>query len=401
VHDVRHHQQKLVLFLAAVRHYADELRAAFGDFAAGGKRLLMADFYRWQRERLGILVDGDGAPAGGRWSFDAENRRKLPRNMPTPALPASGASTHVADVQWLVGRYFPDHPGDAKGFAWPVTRRAAREWLERFIAERLAQFGPFEDAISTRSDTLFHSALAPCLNLGLLTPREVVDATLAAARRRDIPVSSVEGFIRQVIGWREFVRGVYRQFGTQQQAANFFNHHRQPASSWHDGTTGIPPLDAAIQRTLRLGWTHHIERLMIIGNLMTLCEIAPPTAHRWFMEMFVDSSDWVMGPNVYGMALYSDGGLFATKPYICGSNYIRKMSDHGSGPWCDVVDGLYWRFVGRHRDFFASNPRLALVPKALDRLPTARRQRILAAAEAFLAVHTLPPADAPRRRATA
>ncbi|HSG97458.1 MAG TPA: cryptochrome/photolyase family protein, partial [Woeseiaceae bacterium] len=147
-------------------------------------------------------------------------------------------------------------------------------------------------------------------------------------------------------------------------------------------------LDDTIQTALRLGWAHHIPRLMVLGNLMTLCEINPRAAHRWFMEMFVDSSEWVMGPNVYGMGLFSDGGVFATKPYICGSNYLLKMSDYGKGPWCDVVDGLYWRFIDKHRDFFAGNPRLALMPRALDRLAADRKQRIFAAAQEFLGSHT-------------
>lgn len=163
------------------------------------------------------------------------------------------------------------------------------------------------------------------------------------------------------------------------------------AASWYEGNTGIPPLDDTIQTALSLGWTHHIPRLMVLGNLMTLCEIRPQAAHRWFMEMFIDSSEWVMGPNVYGMGLYSDGGLFATKPYICGSNYLLKMSDHRKGDWCDTVDGLYWRFIDKHREFFASNPRLALMPRALDRLDEQRRGRIFEAADEFIAEHTIQP----------
>ena len=151
----------------------------------------------------------------------------------------------------------------------------------------------------------------------------------------------------------------------------------------------VPPLDDAIRTAQRLGWTHHIPRLMVLGNLMTLCEIRPSSAHRWFMEMFVDSSEWVMGPNVYGMGLFSDGGIFATKPYICGSNYLLKMSDYKKGPWCEIVDGLYWRFIDKHREFFSGNPRLALMPRALDRLDSERRTRIFFAAEAFLEQHTV------------
>jgi len=187
------------------------------------------------------------------------------------------------------------------------------------------------------------------------------------------------------------VRGVYQEFGDRQDKSNFWSHEREMTATWYDGSTGIPPLDDAICAAQRLGWTHHIPRLMVLGNLMTLCEIRPASAHRWFMEMFVDSSEWVMGPNVYGMGLFSDGGIFATKPYICGSNYLLKMSDYGKGPWCDVVDGLYWRFIDKHREFFGGNPRLALMPRALDRLDGARRSRIFAAAEDFLRQHTKQP----------
>ena len=454
----RHHQQKIVLFLAAMRAYADELRAAgydlhylaldpadtrsyeekldavmattaarrlihfeiedkpfeqrmlayaghhglehqqlaspmfscsrdtFSQFAAGKSKLLMGDFYKRQRRSLDILLDDEGQPTGGRWSFDAENRKKLPRNITPPAIPLAEQTTHVRDVIALVGKTFADHPGRAADFNWPTTRSEAMAWLDDFIANRLELFGPYEDAMTPRSATVFHSALSPCLNLGLLTPREVVDRVIEQAG--DVPLASLEGFIRQVIGWREFVRGIYREFSEQQESTNFWGHQRELTDAWYQGTTGIPPLDDSIQTARRLGWTHHIPRLMVLGNLMTLCEIHPQSAHRWFMEMYVDSAEWVMGPNVYGMGLFSDGGIFATKPYICGSNYLLKMSDYGKGDWCDVVDGLYWRFIDKHRQFFAGNPRLALMPRALDRLSSERRELIFAAAENFLQRHT-------------
>jgi deoxyribodipyrimidine photolyase-related protein len=302
-------------------------------------------------------------------------------------ITARSCHAHEKGVIELVRREFKDHPGDAGEFCWPTTRSQAREWLDDFVANRLDSFGPFEDAISSRSVTVFHSVLSPCLNLGLLTPREVIDAALT--RIDEVPMQSLEGFVRQVIGWREFVRGVYRKFSEQQDATNFWSHEREMAPSWHDGTTGILPLDDAIGTAQRLGWTHHIPRLMVLGNLMTLCEIRPSSAHRWFMEMFVDSSEWVMGPNVYGMGLFSDGGIFATKPYICGSNYLLKMSDYKKDSWCEIVDGLYWRFIDKHREFFSGNPRLALMPTALDRLDSERRTRIFLAAEAFLEQHTV------------
>jgi deoxyribodipyrimidine photolyase-related protein len=455
----KHHQQKIVLFLAAMRAYADGLRAAgyaltyltldtadsrpyeaklqealaaagddvivhfevedkamerrladfaasagirrdelvspmflcsraeFAGFAARKSRLLMGDFYKQQRRRLGILVDADGEPAGGRWSFDADNRKKLPSSVAPPKVSPAARTRHVENVIALVEREFPDHPGQASQFCWPTTRQQALAWLDEFVAERLEQFGPYEDALTTRSATVFHSLLSPSLNLGLLTPDEVVDRVLVHAK--DLPLQGVEGFVRQVIGWREFVRGVYREFGDRQESGNFWSHERALTDAWYDGSTGIPPLDDTIRTAQRLGWTHHIPRLMIVGNLMTLCEIRPALAHRWFMEMYVDSSEWVMGPNVYGMALYSDGGIFATKPYICGSNYLLKMSDYRKGPWCDIVDGLYWRFIDKHRDFFAGNPRLALMPRALDRLAADRRRAIFAAAEEFLGRHTV------------
>ncbi len=458
----KHHQQKIVLFLAAMRAYADELRAAgydvhyvkldptderpyedkllgalqaagdkalvhfeiedkamevrliefakrnalertelqspmfscsrdeFARFAQGKSRLLMGDFYKLQRRRLGVLIDDDGQPTGGRWSFDADNRKKLPRKVTPPDMPWLEPSGHVPEVITLVAREFSDHPGNAAEFSWPTTRAEARAWLDDFIAHRLELFGPYEDAMTTRSSTVFHSVLSPCLNMGLLTPGEVVERVVAATD--SAPLQSIEGFVRQVIGWREFVRGIYREYGEQQEQGNFWEHERELTASWYEGTTGIPPLDDAILTAQRYGWTHHIPRLMVLGNLMTLCEIRPQSAHRWFMEMFVDSSEWVMGPNVYGMGLFSDGGVFATKPYICGSNYLVKMSDYGKGPWCDIVDGLYWRFIDRHRSFFAGNPRLALMPRALDRLDGERRVRIFAAAEEFLERHTFSPA---------
>jgi deoxyribodipyrimidine photolyase-related protein len=455
---VRHHQQKIVLFLAAMRSYADALRDAgyevhyyaldtrdtqsyearlektlqdtgapeivhfeiedkameerliefsksrnlrrkelrspmflcsrekFAAFADGRKRLLMGEFYKQQRRRLGILIDDDNQPSGGRWSFDPDNRRKLPKNVTPPELEWAKPTIHVEDVIAIVKREFADHPGNASEFCWPTKREQALLWLDTFIEQRLEQFGPFEDAITTRSATVFHSVLSPCLNIGLLTPAEVIEKVMSHADT--IPMQSLEGFVRQVIGWREFVRGIYRGFSAKQDSSNFWSHERGLTDAWYEGTTGIPPLDDAISTAQRLGWIHHIPRLMVLGNLMTLSEIRPSAAHNWFMEMFVDSSEWVMGPNVYGMGLFSDGGIFATKPYICGSNYLLKMSDYGKGPWCDVVDGLYWRFIDKHRAFFSANSRLALMPKALDRLGTDRKSRIFNAADAFLREHT-------------
>ncbi|MEL7450881.1 MAG: cryptochrome/photolyase family protein, partial [Pseudomonadota bacterium] len=319
-------------------------REYFADYVGRDRRLLMANFYKEQRKRLDIMVDADGNPDGGKWSFDEDNRKKLPASVDVPDIGSASSNAHVDDVIELVSTRFGDHPGDARQFWWPTTRRQALRWLDKFLTERLDLFGPYEDAMTTRTSTVFHSVLTPMLNLGLITPREIVDKTLAFAEDNDVRLASLEGFVRQVIGWREFIRGIYQNFSEKQDSTNFFGHERELSDHWFEASTGIVPLDDTIRTARDLGWTHHIPRLMVAANLMTLCEIRPTEAHRWFMEMYIDSSDWVMGPNVYGMGIFSDGGIFASKPYVCGSNYMLKMSDYKKGDWCDTVDGLYWRF---------------------------------------------------------
>jgi deoxyribodipyrimidine photolyase-related protein len=291
-------------------------------------------------------------------------------------------------VRALIATHFGTNPGELGPLWIPFDHAGSDAWLQRFLQERLDGFGPFEDALSQRHATLHHSLLSPLLNIGLLTPAGVIEATLVHAQIRQegaqpVPIASLEGFLRQVIGWREFVRGIDRVHGQRQAGSNFWNHQRRLAPCWHDGNIGLPPLDAAIKRLNRLGYNHHIERLMVISNLMLLCEIHPGEVHRWFMERYLDAYEWVMGPNVYGMGQMSDGGIFATKPYICGSNYILKMGDFKRGPWCEIWDGLYWRFIDRHREFFQANPRLSMMVRLLDRMDPLRRDRLFAAGEAF------------------
>ncbi|EAQ73933.1 MULTISPECIES: cryptochrome/photolyase family protein [unclassified Synechococcus] len=355
----------------------------------GRRRPFMKTFYERQRRRLGLLLEADGTPSGGRWSFDAENRRRLPKGYQEPTLPAVTASPHEPAVRQLITSHFAAHPG-VLGELWiPFDHAGADAWLQRFLQDRLEGFGPYEDALSARLGTLHHSLLSPLLNIGLLSPAGVIEATLAHVQRRQngeqpVPIASLEGFLRQVIGWREFVRGIDRVHGETQASRNFWNHRRRLAPCWTDGSTGLPPLDAAIERLNRTGYNHHIERLMVISNLMLLCEIHPAEVQRWFMERYLDSYEWVMGPNVYGMGQMSDGGIFATKPYICGSNYILKMGDFKRGPWCEIWDGLYWRFINGHRAFFQANPRLSMMVRLLDRMDPQRRDALSSSAEAFL-----------------
>ena len=234
--------------------------------------------------------------------------------------------------------------------------------------------------------------LSPLLNVGLLTPREVLDRALEQAETHEVPLNDLEGFVRQLIGWREFMRGVYVTDAEAMRSSNVRKQRRLPGPAWREGTLGIPPYDDALKTLHRYGWNHHIERLMVIANLMNLAELAPATVYDFFMDHYLDAYDWVMVPNVFGMGLTSDDGTFATKPYICGSNYWLKMSDYRKGDWCNVVDGLYWRFVDHHRAALAANPRTAVMPRNLDRLKTERRELIFTAAGQFLDRHTRLPA---------
>lgn len=345
------------------------------------KKPFMARFYEAQRKRMNILLENDGTPAGGKWSFDAENRARLPKNHVPPPEPFARANACTREAADYVARRFPDNPGSLKSFRWPVTRAESAGWLERFLDERLEDFGQYEDAISTEHATLYHSAITPMLNIGLLDPGEVVRRVL----ERDVPLNSKEGFIRQVIGWREFMRGIYQHRGTAIRTRNFWNFERPLPASFYDGSTGIPPVDRVIRQLLADGWCHHIERLMVLGNFMLLCRIRPDEVYQWFMELFVDAYDWVMVPNVYGMSQFADGGTFTTKPYLSGSNYVLKMSDEPKGPWCEVWNGLFWTFIADHADFFLGNPRLSMMARTWQKMPASKQSAHRRSAETFLA----------------
>jgi deoxyribodipyrimidine photolyase-related protein len=359
-------------------------RDEFKVYLKGQKKPFMKTFYEQRRKNLAILIDKDGKPVGGKWSFDEDNRSKLDPELDVPSLPKVKSSSHLTEVSNLVDQMFKDHPGDAKDFWLATTRSDAIKWLDDFLVRRLEHFGEFEDALDPKQFSVFHSVLSPVINLGLLTPGEVVKRTLTYAKENKTPMNSIEGFIRQVIGWREFVRGVYQNYSEKQDAGNFFKHERKLSGAWYTGQTGIEPLDDSLRKSLKFGYAHHIERLMVIGCLMLLSQVHPREVHRWFMEMYVDSSDWVMGPNVYGMSQFSDGGIFATKPYICGSNYILKMSSYKKGPWCDVWDGLYWKFVSEKFQFLAKNPRLSMMVAMWGKKSKAQQKQLLQVADAFI-----------------
>ena len=352
------------------------------------KKPFMKTFYEAQRKRMNILVETDQSPVGGKWSFDAENRKKLPKKQPVPEPFSPLPNGEVADAQkWVAGR-FPDALGYSGNFNYPVDRTEALESMALFFEERFERFGDYEDAISTRVRVMFHSVLTPALNIGLITPQEVINAAMEASETNPkIPLNSLEGFIRQIIGWREFMRIIYLRHGVMERKENFWNFQREIPASFYNGTTGIEPIDHTINALLEDGYTHHIERLMVLGNFMLLCRIHPDAVYKWFMEFFIDAYDWVMVPNVYGMSQFADGGVFSTKPYISGSNYIRKMSDFPKGDWCEVWDGLYWTFIEDHRDFFASQYRLSMMVRLLEKMPNEKRAAHRKHANQFIERH--------------
>ncbi len=349
------------------------------------KKPFMGKFYEAQRKRMGILVDEEGAPVGGKWSFDEDNRKSMPkRGLDTPKDLVAPRRKQVDEAAEYVEEKFADYPGEIERFSYPITTHDAKKWLEQFFEERFEQFGPYEDAISDRERTLFHSILTPSLNIGLLTPAEVVERALEFAEENEVPMNSLEGFIRQIIGWREFIYLMYERHGVEMRNGNHFNHRRHLPDSFWKATTGIPPIDLVIGRVLETGYAHHIERLMVMGNFMLLSHIKPDHVYDWFMELFIDAYDWVMVPNVYGMSQYSDGGIFTTKPYISGSNYVKKMSDYAAGDWCPIWDGLFWSFIDRHLKFFESQHRLGMMVATYRRMSDDKRTAHLERAEEFL-----------------
>ena len=343
-----------------------QLREAFDG---GRGRPRMATFYTWQRRRLGVLLDADGEPVGGQWSFDADNRKKLPRNHPVPApLPPERDRSVDDAIDWVVQR-FPDNPGEVTDFRWPTSHAEAEASFEQFLSDRFSEFGPYEDALSAEHPYVFHSLLTPALNIGLISPRTVLNRAIEVGERNRVPLPSIEGFVRQVIGWREYMRATYHLYGRRLRSRNHLAHHATPPDGWWTAQTGLEPVDLVLRRVLDTGYAHHIERLMVLGNAMCLLRVHPDAVYEWFMEMFVDAYDWVMVPNVYAMGQFAAGTAITTKPYVSGSNYLRTMSDYPGGDWIQDWDALYWTFVRDHRDVFEANPRSRMMPRTYDRLP--------------------------------
>ena len=362
-------------------------RESFKDFVGDKKFLLQANYYKKARKEMDILIENE-KPVGGKWSFDDENRKKLPKGYLIPKLPVIKERDDSDEISNFINTEFNDHPGNINNI-FPYTTEQALDWLDTFFEERFKDFGPYEDAIFMGEHFQLHSALSSSMNLGIITPQQIIIKAKDYAEANDIPLNSLEGFVRQIIGWREFIRGIYQNFSEKMINSNYWNHNRKLSEAWYTGDTGIEPLDDAIKGALEFGYTHHINRLMVLASIMNMSRIHPSEIYKWFMEMFVDSSEWVMVPNVFGMGTFADGGIFATKPYISGSSYILRMSNFKKGDWCEIVDGLYWKFIEDNKEFFTKNPRLSLMIRALEKLDQERKLRIFKAAEIFIEEKTL------------
>ena len=355
-------------------------------FRSDKKKYHQTSFYTAQRNNRHILIDPDGKPTGGKWTFDAENRKKYPAKKIPPAIQFPDVDSFYKEALEYVDKNFSTNIGQlTTNGLYPTNFKTSKLWFQQFLEQRFLEFGTYEDAIVAENSILNHSVLTPMLNIGLITPAYVIEQSIAFAETNNIPINSLEGFVRQIIGWREFIRGMYESRGSDERTRNFWGFTKKIPKSFYDGTTGIYPIDQTIKKTLETGYCHHIERLMVLGNFMLLCEFDPDEVYRWFMELFIDSYDWVMVPNVYGMSQFADGGLMATKPYISGSNYLMKMSNYKKGEWQAVWDGLFWRFMDTHRSFFKQNPRLGMLVAMFDKMPQEKRHKHLENAELYLA----------------
>ena len=344
------------------------------DYFTKNKRYFQTEFYIAQRKKLSLLIDKFSQPFGGSWTYDKENRKSYPKNKKPPNVSFLPIDDFYQEAISYVEKNFSKNVGEInKNFLLPKNHNEANLFFDDFLKKRIFDFGPYQDAILKDNLLINHSLLSPLLNVGLILPKQVIEKTLQHYFEKKTPLNSVEGFLRQIVGWREFICGVYRFKGRYQRTRNFFNFKKKMPEAFFEGDTGIEPFDNTVKKIKKYGYCHHIERLMILGNFFLLCEIDPDEVYRFFMTYFIDAYDWVMVPNVYGMSQYADYGLMSTKPYFSSSNYILKMSDYQKGDWALVWDGLFWRFLIRHKDLLSENPRM----KFIIQLALKKKEKIL------------------------
>ena len=353
-------------------------------FRTDKKKFFQTAFYKQQRIKMDIMMISD-KPEGGKWTYDDQNREKYPKDKTPPKIDFPEKNQLYFESIDYVNKNFGDNFGLINDeILYPYDFNTANKWLDNFLKTRFYEFGPYEDAVLKEKSILNHSVLSPLINVGLINPRDLIKKILSFYYENNIPINSTEGFIRQIIGWREFIRGVYISKGTEERNKNFWNFKRKIPKSFYDGTTGIEPVDDTIKKINESGYANHIERLMIIGNFMLLCEFDPDEVYKWFMELFIDSYDWVMVPNVYGMSQFADGGLMSTKPYISGSSYVLKMSNYKKGDWCPIWDSLFWNFIDKKRDFFTTNPRMRMLVSSFDRMNIQKKELLIKTANDFI-----------------
>ena len=355
-------------------------------FSPTKKKLFQTSFYKNQRIKFNILLNNENKPEGGKWTYDDLNRKKYTKNKKTPNIDYSFLkSNSYDDSTKYVSKYFSKNYGELNDSQlYPTDFKTSKQWFNNFLKTRFNEFGTYEDAILINESIINHSILSPLVNSGLLNPKYILEESIKFYKKNNIPLNSVEGFIRQIIGWREFIRGVYVCKGSEERTKNYWNFKRKIPKSFYNGSTGIDPVDDTIKKVNKSGYANHIERLMILGNFMVLCEFDPDEVFKWFMELFIDSYDWVMVPNVYGMSQFADGGLMSTKPYISSSNYIIKMSNYKKGDWSEIWDGLFWSFMDKQREFFKKNPRMRMLISSYDKMDLLKKEKLLLNADNFI-----------------
>ena len=355
-------------------------------FKKDKKKFFQTSFYKSQRKKFNILIEQNGKPTGGDWTYDVMNREKYPKDKNPPKIEFAKVNDKLfSESVSFINTNYSQNPGliDDK-FIYPTDHKSAKLWFLKFLKDRFNEFGPYEDSIVKEESFLNHSLLSPLINSGLITPEFIVKESVNFYQKNNIMINSCEGFIRQIIGWREFIRGIYFCKGVEERTKNFWGFKRKISKSFYDGNTGIEPVDDTIKKINTTAYAHHIERLMIMGNFMLLCEFDPDEVYKWFMELFIDAYDWVMVPNVYGMSQFADGGLMSTKPYISGSNYILKMSNYKKGEWCTTWDSLFWNFIDKKREFFEKNPRMRILVRSFDKMDVLKKTNYLKCAEDYL-----------------
>ena len=365
----------------------------FATWAAGRKSLRMEYFYREMRRKTGLLMQ-DGAPAGGQWNFDHDNRRPAKPDLLRPRPPRFAPDAVTEAVLDLVEHRFPDHFGAARPFGWAVTRPQALQALQHFIDHALPRFGDEQDAMLRDDPTLSHALISPYLNLGLLNPMEVCRAAEAAWQAGRVPINAAEGFIRQIIGWREYIRGIWSLQGPDYMARNALGHDSPLPPAFWGAPTHMACLSQVVAQTQAMAYAHHIQRLMVTGNFALLAGIDPGAVHEWYLSVYIDALEWVEAPNTIGMSQFADGGIVGSKPYVSSGAYLDRMSDYCSGCAYQVKEKagakacpfnlLYWHFLDRHRARFVGNPRMAQMYLVWDRMDQGHRARVLADAGRFL-----------------